>query len=94
MALATVGGTTVLNAAVNFETAAPPSSKPTTETAADRLTTDGGVESDEAYTYHREPARVGGARYVRCTTCRAECVCRRTPRRCSTATAVGRGTDD
>lgn len=32
-----------------------------------------GAESP-TYTYHTEPARVGGARYVRCERCGAECV--------------------
>lgn len=46
--------------------------------------TDGGVVADEsadasapteeAYTYHYEPEAQGGARYVRCETCGAECV--------------------
>jgi hypothetical protein len=31
-------------------------------------------ESDPSYTYHYEPPAVGGARYVRCTECGAECV--------------------
>lgn len=46
--------------------------------------TDGGVVADESadavetteetYTYHREPEAQGGARYVRCEACGAECV--------------------
>ena len=42
VALATVGGPTVLNAAVNFENPAPASSDSDSMTAADRLRADGG----------------------------------------------------
>jgi len=30
--------------------------------------------TDEPYTYHTEPLAQGGARYVRCSTCGAECI--------------------
>lgn len=42
-----------------------------------QLATDGGQTVDEdgaTYTYHREPARIGGARYVRCELCGRESV--------------------
>jgi hypothetical protein len=32
------------------------------------------LATDPSYTYHREPAHVGGARYVRCTGCGVESV--------------------
>jgi len=90
VALATIGGPTVLNAAVEAEAAPPfPSSDDDVTTAADKLQTDGGVSTGKAietgvscsvpdtrehYTYHYEPIHVGGKRFVRCTTCGAECV--------------------
>ena len=87
VALATVGGTTVLNAAVDFESPAAgfPVQDRDVTTAADKLQTDGGVttwkvgsvespEDEPRYTYHYEPAHVGGKQYVRCTECGAECV--------------------
>jgi len=87
VALATVGGTTVLNAAVDFESPAAgfPVQNDDVTTAADKLQTDGGITTGKAgsvesleygpcYTYHYEPAHVGGERYVRCTECGAECV--------------------
>lgn len=42
MALATVGGPTVLNAAIDFDDSAPRSSRSDTETAADKLRAEGG----------------------------------------------------
>lgn len=90
VALATIGGITVLNAATEFESTPPfPRSDSDATTAAEKLKTDGGISTDttaetavsrtatydeQRYTYHREPAQVGGERYVRCTECGAECI--------------------
>jgi hypothetical protein len=52
---------------------------PARDVATDGGTVVDGAASDEpadepTYTYHREPAHVGGARYVRCESCGSESV--------------------
>ena len=57
----------------------------TSNASSETLQTDGGVSAGQPasndpiddgprYTYHYEPAHVGGERYVRCETCGAECI--------------------
>jgi hypothetical protein len=43
-------------------------------TAAESADTTAGTDDGPTYTYHREPAHVGGKRYVRCEKCGAESV--------------------
>ena len=78
VALATVGGPVVLNAAVDYEDTGGLSVRDeNVPTVADKLQTDGGTATDgeaSQYAYHTEPAKVGGSRFVRCTECNAECV--------------------
>jgi hypothetical protein len=90
VALATIGGPTVLNAATVSESdraafrVSDNRSEASTPTA-----TNGGVRTNQTgespasagagedevrYTYHREPEHVGGARYVRCAECESESV--------------------
>lgn len=72
-----------------FETKRPALSVSTPAEGTTTVQTDGGMKSDKVaetaasgdtstaaptYTYHRESPYVGGARYVRCTECEAECI--------------------
>jgi hypothetical protein len=85
LALATIGGPTVLDAAMEFKSAGEALSLPSSRSERPTPTaTDGGVGATQTgespagsrarqdgprYTYDREPEHVGGARYVRCTEC-------------------------
>jgi len=78
VALATIGGPVVLNAAVDYEDTGELSVRDeNVPTVADKLQTDGGTANDgeaSQYAYHTEPAKVGGSRFVRCNDCGAESV--------------------
>jgi len=45
-----------------------------TEKAAETAVSGEAIDNAPRYTYHYEPAHVGGKRYVRCETCGAECI--------------------
>ena len=78
VALATIGGPVVLNAAVDYEDTGELSVRDeNVPTVADKLQTDGGNTTEgevSQYSYHTEPAKVGGSRFIRCNDCGAESV--------------------